>query len=403
MTQTESRKKFIIDVLYFGVLVVAFVLFLKYAFIPLLPVIIAGVVAVLLQNPLNKMASKTKIKKSVLAVISVILVLAIFGLLIFAIGSRIAVEVSAFITYITTNLEDYDWIHDMVYSVIHALPNFIEERIVDNVDEFMSQLKVAMENDAKGGLYRISFAAIDFSSVFDTFASKYASGVISTAKQIPSYILGVVICIVLSCFMTSGYDVISDGVHRIFKGGENNIVSQVKRTLIFSVGKLLKAYGMICLTTFAEMLIGLTVLRLIGVLNSPYIFVIALLAALFDILPIVGIGFVLVPWAIFAFVKANTGLGIGLLILYAIIAVVRQIIEPKFVSGTMELPPALTLTVMFVGLKCFGVIGMFAFIIVLYCVASLEKDGVISIFAEDRVADSSVPEAELLLEKVDTE
>lgn len=105
----------------------------------------------------------------------------------------------------------------------------------------------------------------------------------------------------------------------------------------------------------------------------------------------------------FAFVKANTGLGIGLLILYAIIAVVRQIIEPKFVSGTMELPPALTLTVMFVGLKCFGVIGMFAFIIVLYCVASLEKDGVISIFAEDRVADSSVPEAELLLEKVDTE
>lgn len=383
MTRTETRKKFIIDVVYFGILIVAFALFLKYAFMPLLPIIIAGVVAILLQSPLNKLAEKTKIKKGVLAIISVLLVLALLGLLIFAVGSRIAVEVSAFVTYITSNLQDYDWIHNAVYSVVHALPNFIEERVIDNVDNFMDQLKIAMENDAKNGLYRISFSVIDFSSVIDTFTSKYASGVISTARQIPSYILAVVICIVLSCFMTSGYDTISNGIHRMFKGGENNMVSQVKRALVSSVGKLLKAYGMICLATFAEMLIGLTILRFIGLFSSPYIFVIAFLAALFDILPIVGIGFVLVPWAVFAFINGNTGLGIGLLVLYAIIAVVRQVIEPKFVSGTMELPPALTLSIMFIGLKTFGVIGMFAFVIALYCVASLEKDGVIHIFADE--------------------
>lgn len=383
MTQTESRKKFIIDVAYIGLLIIAFALFLKYAFMPMLPIIIAGVIAVLLQNPLNKISAKTKIKKNVLAIIAVLLVISILGLAIFALGAKIVSEVSAFVTYVTTNIEDYNWIHSNVYTVVDKLPGFVREKVADNVDNFMAKLEIAMKNDAKGGLYKISFSAIDFSTVFDTFTSKYAMGVISTAKQIPSYILGVVICIVLSCFMTTGYDTISNGIHRMFKGGENNMVSQVKRALVSSVGKLLKAYGLICLTTFGEMLLGLTVLRLVGLFDSPYVFVIAFLAAIFDILPIVGIGFVLVPWAIFSFVNGATGLGIGLLIMYAVIAVVRQIIEPKFVAGTMELPPALTLSVMYMGLKIFGVIGMFAFVIALYCIASLEKDGVIHIFSNE--------------------
>lgn len=394
MTQTETRRKFIIDVVYFSILIVLFALFLKYAFMPLLPVVIAGIIAVLLQNPINKISEKTKVKKNVVAIVAVILVLAILGLLIFAVGEKIVSEISSFVTYVTTNIEDYNWIHDNTYKVLDALPGFLRDKVADNVDDFMAKLKVAMENDAKGGLYKISVSAISFSTVADAVTSKYASGVISTAKQIPSYLLSIVICIVLSFFMTTGYDVISDGIHRMFKGAENNMVSQVKRALVSSVGKLLKAYGMICLTTFAEMLLGLTIFRLIGIFNSQYIFVIAFLAAIFDILPIVGIGFVLAPWAIMAFVNGNTGLGIGLLILWAVIFFVRQIIEPKFVAGTMNLPAALTLTAMFIGLKTFGVIGMFAFVIALYCIASLEKDGVITVFVNDKKEKTEPIEAE---------
>ena len=391
MPRVERRKKFIINIVYFAILLVLFSLYLKYALIPLLPIEIAAVLAILLQSPIKKISEKTRIKKSVVATISVVLVLLILALLLVGLGTKLVLKVVEFVQYVQVNLEDYTWVHNLVYSVVDRLPNFIHEKVIEDVDLFMGQLEVAMEKDAAAGFYNISLSAIDFQSIFSEFTEKYASGVISTAKQIPSILVAVVICVVLSCFMTSEYDIFSDGVHRMFKGGENNIVSATKRVLISSVGGLLKAYGCICLCTFAEMLIGLTVLSAIGVFHSNYLFVIALVSALFDILPVVGIGTILIPWFILCFIQGNYGLGIGLAIMWVIIFIIRQIIEPKFVSGVMSLPPALTLAVMYVGLKVSGVLGMFAFVIALYVIASLEKEHVIDIFADEIEAETLPP------------
>ena len=79
--------------------------------------------------------------------------------------------------------------------------------------------------------------------------------------------------------------------------------------------------------------------------------------------------------------------------LYALITVVRQIIEPKFIAGQMSLPPALTLTVMYVGLKTTGVIGMFAFTIALYTLKVLDSEGVIHLFGSDEKEKNEASEA----------
>ena len=89
------------------------------------------------------------------------------------------------------------------------------------------------------------------------------------------------------------------------------------------------------------------------------VLLIALLVALVDILPILGVGTVLIPWSIIEilFVK-DAFTGVGLLILYAIVSIIRQVTEPKVVAGSLGLDPLLTIIVIYAGLKIFGIFGM---------------------------------------------
>lgn len=101
-----------------------------------------------------------------------------------------------------------------------------------------------------------------------------------------------------------------------------------------------------------------------------------------------GIGTVMWPWMALSLVSGDTKMLIGLFVVYAIITVIRHILEPKLISDTMELPAALTLSIMYIGLKFFGVLGMFAFILVLYCVVALNKEGVIHLTRQPNEAPS---------------
>ena len=59
------------------------------------------------------------------------------------------------------------------------------------------------------------------------------------------------------------------------------------------------------------------------------------------------------------FRSGNLGMGFGVLALYLIITVVRNIVEPKLVGRQMGLSPVVMLPSMIIGLKMFGLIGLF--------------------------------------------
>ncbi|HOD02124.1 MAG TPA: AI-2E family transporter, partial [Clostridiales bacterium] len=122
--------------------------------------------------------------------------------------------------------------------------------------------------------------------------------------------------------------------------------------------KMSRAYLLIMLITFIELLLGLNLLKLIGLYKGGYILVIALVTAIIDIVPVLGTGAVLITWSAISFFTGNIGLGIGLIVLYAAISVLRQIIEPKLVAGQVGLPAIITIMAMFVGAKLFGVFGI---------------------------------------------
>ena len=133
------------------------------------------------------------------------------------------------------------------------------------------------------------------------------------------------------------------------------------------------------------MVIGLSFLKLIGVYTGGYIFAISLITAIVDILPVLGTGTILVPWGVWSLLTGNIGFGIGILVVYAIITVIRQIIEPKLVASQLGLPAYVTITAMYIGTRLFGFIGLFLLPISIMVLKVLNDDGIIHIFRKKPV------------------
>ncbi len=112
------------------------------------------------------------------------------------------------------------------------------------------------------------------------------------------------------------------------------------------------AYMKIYALTFAEVFLGLSLLcprfALLG----------ALAVATVDILPVLGAGIVLIPWGVAALLMEDYFLGVGILVLYVIISIVRQIVEPRLLGSAVGLSPFVSLLAMFIGYRTLGVVGM---------------------------------------------
>src|SRR5699024_9383370 len=120
---------------------------------------------------------------------------------------------------------------------------------------------------------------------------------------------------------------------------------------------------------FVELAIGLSI---IGVDRAVLI---ALGIAVFDILPVLGTGGIMLPWAAIRALAGDYRMAISLFVVYLIITVIRNIIEPKIVGQQIGLHPVVTLISMFVGLQLFGAVGLFGLPITLSLLRNLNDNG----------------------------
>ncbi|MDD3169520.1 MAG: AI-2E family transporter, partial [Eubacteriales bacterium] len=149
---------------------------------------------------------------------------------------------------------------------------------------------------------------------------------------------------------------------------------QIKQYLVETLFVVIRSYGLIMSITFVEMSIGLSV---IGIPNAVLV---ALLISVFDILPVLGTGGIMIPWTIITLFQGNYQTGLSLLFVYLVITVVRNILEPKIVGKQLGLHPVVTLMCIFVGANLFGVIGLFGFPITLSLLRHLNDTGTIQLF-----------------------
>ena len=137
-----------------------------------------------------------------------------------------------------------------------------------------------------------------------------------------------------------------------------------------NLGGYLKAEMILILVSFVISVIGLYIFKFIG-MNVKYPLLIALAIGFVDALPILGSGSVMVPWAIISALNGDFKLGLAILVLWIIMSLVRQFLEPKIVSGKIGIHPIFTLIAMYTGFKIMGVMGMLVGPIVLIVVKSI--------------------------------
>ena len=119
--------------------------------------------------------------------------------------------------------------------------------------------------------------------------------------------------------------------------------------------------------TAVIILIGLLILRV------DYAITIALVAGIVDIIPYLGTGVVFVPWIIYVAIGGDMGLAIGLGVLYIVVLVQRQIMEPKILSSNIGLDPLATLIALFVGFKLIGFLGLIVGPVTLVIISTLYR------------------------------
>ncbi|PQD94655.1 sporulation integral membrane protein YtvI [Pradoshia eiseniae] len=141
------------------------------------------------------------------------------------------------------------------------------------------------------------------------------------------------------------------------------IIVELERALF---GFIRAQLTLITITTLI-VLLGLLILRI------EFAITIALITGFVDLLPYLGTGFVFVPWIIYALMTGNFSLALGLAILYTVVIVQRQVMEPKILSSSIGLDPLITLIAIFVGFKTIGFIGLIIGPIVLIIIRSLYK------------------------------
>ncbi len=387
MTSVERKRETIINIVYYAMILALFYCFCKYALWLFLPIVIAFAVALLLQKPVNAIAKKTPIKKGVASVICVLLLLVVAVALIVGIGVSAANYLKDFFTYLGTLFEDTEHLllqlENWSISVVGKLPDAISSILSKNIRELFDSFSAALTVDDAAQAVGGTAQAIDSQNAFNfdfSWIKTPLVSVISTAKQIPSMITSFLITLVASCFLTADFDTFKTFIKKQLSEKRVKDISRAKTLLKTTFAKMLKAYALIILITFSEMVIGLTALKLIGIYKSSYIIIISALIAIVDILPVLGTGTVIIPWAIYSLFKGDIGMAIGLIVIYVAISVIRQVIEPKLVAGQLGLPPFVTIIGMFVGLKLFGVLGMFLMPIMIIMIKLLNDEGIIHLW-----------------------
>lgn len=379
MEKVEKRRRFIINTVYFAIILGIFYCFMRFAFWTCFPFIMAFFIAMALQRPVNWVVKKTPLKKGLVSGALVLLAVAVLIAVLTLIGVRIVNELRGFWALITAKLDNLpaflDQAEAWILERIHFLPNSIEQMAANGIHELFQSL----EGGAGGASLNIDLSML----------SSPLSGVWNTAKQIPSVFLATLISIIACCFMTADYDRLVNFVKRQLPHKRRNALSTSKRLLFSSLFKMVRAYTLIILITFCEMALGLGFLKLIGAYEGGFILVIALLTALVDILPVLGTGTILIPWGVISLFMGRITLGIGLLVLYVIISVIRQIIEPKLVAGHLGLPPVATVVGMYIGLQLFGFIGIFLVPLTLIMLKLLNDQGVVHLWKRAGEEDSA--------------
>lgn len=300
-----------------------------------MPFLIAFIISLILEPIIKFIMKKTKLKRKTSSIIVFVIAIAIIiGLLAWGIATLIS-ETSD----ILSNFNEYA---DVAYNMI--------QKLITNIDFSKIQIPENVMNT-------IQNSALEFLGTATTWVKNALTGVIGFITSIPTIGIYVAVTLLSLYFMCVDKIYMIDQMeHHLPKTWVKKIGVHL-RGLIQSLGGYLKAEVILVIISFVISLIGLYIFHLMG-WNVEYPLLMALIIGFVDALPIFGSGTVMLPWAVFTAFMGDIRLAIAIFVLWAIMSIVRQFIEPKIVSGQIGIHPIFTLIAMYTGFRFMGVIGM---------------------------------------------
>lgn len=392
---TEKRRKFLINAVYFSLFVILYYLFIKYALWIVAPFILAFLIAMLLQKPIRRINEKTHINKKFLSIIFVLLIVAFLAGALTLIGYLAGNELYDFGKTLAGKLGSLPAVIESVknhmISVVSGLPGKLGATLSDSINGIAEKaLSLVREEEAEATANTAS--AIPSGSFSLSSLATPLAGILSKAKMIPAVLTAILIGIISCFFMTSDYDGLIKVIKKVASPERAKTLSKTKHVVFDILGKWCKSYATLLFITFCEMAIGLHILKFAGAYKGGYIFAIAVCTAIVDILPVFGTGTILIPWGIISLFMHKVPLGIGLLVIYGVITVIRQVIEPKIVSSNVDVHPVITLMSMYIGIQIFGVLGILILPITVVIVKTLNDEGIIHLWDPQSGEEDETPQ-----------
>ena len=294
------------------------------------PFIIAFILASMIEPLIRLFERKTKISRKLAALISLLIMVIVVGTAIGLIASNLVKEIVMAAKTLPDLYEQFSENIDSVIAKGSAIYHWLPSEITDNLGNVIS----------------------DVSNSLISVLNSLAKGVLATAISIPEALVFIIVTILATYFISSDRKRISNFFIKQFPAAWLNKIESLRRDFFSAFFGYIRAQLIIMSITFTELFIGFTI---IGV---RYSLLLAFVTGIIDAFPVLGTGTILIPWALYEMIFGTFRTGLFLLILYAIVTVVRQLIEPKILGLQIGVHPLMTLIAMYAGLKVFGFFGL---------------------------------------------
>ena len=327
-----------------------------------MPFVIGWIIALIASPPVRFLEKHLKIKRKVGSAVTIIAVIAIVIIGGYLLGVKLVEEIVDFIGDLPLMWEglqrDFAESAQRLQVASRLLPKSlgdtiknISENIGEYVGDFVGKLVDKMSSPTLEALSRF-------------------------AGNIPSIFIGVIMCLLSAYMFVADKEYVPNLLKKVLPLSITERWSLIKRGLYRAVGGYFKAQFKIEVWMYLLLAIGFWILRV------RYAFLIAIGVALLDLLPFFGTGTILLPWAAIKFLSGDYMMVIGLLIIWGVGQLARQVIQPKIVGDSVGLAPIPTLVLLFVGYKAAGVIGMIIAVPIGIILLNMYEEGVFDTFLD---------------------
>lgn len=328
--------------------------FFKYCFKWVVPLIVAYFLSRIIMRPVDFLHKHLKLPRKPATILCTLLAMFLLGAGVYFLISWVVAEGTLLVRDLPQYLESFSEKFAQASQSINAL---LERFHLDFFDPALISLE--------GLISQIKLPSIQLTKVVSTVGS--------AASSVPTILITLVFTVLSTYFLCSENKRIGEFLSYQMGEEASNLLRKLRSFLYNSVGKWVKAQCiLICITSF-ELSIGFLIMRL------PYAGLLAMLIALIDALPILGVGTVLLPWALVSLLTGDITRAVTLLIIYFVVLMVRNMIEPRIVGGQLGLDPFVTLICIYFGFRLAGFAGMFLVPVVVLACIKLKEWGYLNI------------------------